>query len=334
MNTSWSSVHQIVCRRAKKDTKYRRTLEKQGKIFLPDVRGLSDEELISRLSKLGLDLDQAKLSKYAEKFHSAEVLVKDLRAEGVLPDDPELHAWLYIIVLWERWLKDRPCFELLDDWMQQGYVRCEEKDSVGACTLWLDVWKHVIRIADEHHLKKIDDIDKLFYGTQCFFNWVQDLEMELHNAGIDEKRFLEARKTFSEAFLKHFPESDENTIQNTRRALAEANFLLGNRKETERMFEQWLKDDPKWGFGWIGWADCWSMFGDDDDKAKAILERGYSTKGVSDKDDIAERLEYLGVIKKKSDHSSPNEPVRSGKKVGRNQPCPCGSGKKHKKCCL
>ncbi|MCD6292690.1 MAG: SEC-C domain-containing protein, partial [Deltaproteobacteria bacterium] len=27
------------------------------------------------------------------------------------------------------------------------------------------------------------------------------------------------------------------------------------------------------------------------------------------------------------------KPVVSGKKVGRNDPCPCGSGKKYKKCC-
>ncbi len=26
--------------------------------------------------------------------------------------------------------------------------------------------------------------------------------------------------------------------------------------------------------------------------------------------------------------------VRQGPNVGRNDPCPCGSGKKHKKCCL
>jgi uncharacterized protein YecA (UPF0149 family) len=25
--------------------------------------------------------------------------------------------------------------------------------------------------------------------------------------------------------------------------------------------------------------------------------------------------------------------VRSGAKIGRNDPCPCGSGKKYKKCC-
>ncbi len=34
-----------------------------------------------------------------------------------------------------------------------------------------------------------------------------------------------------------------------------------------------------------------------------------------------------------SDGSEPNRPVRKGKKVGRNDPCPCGSGKKYKKCC-
>ena len=26
-------------------------------------------------------------------------------------------------------------------------------------------------------------------------------------------------------------------------------------------------------------------------------------------------------------------PIRTGVKIGRNEPCPCGSGKKYKKCC-
>jgi SWIM/SEC-C metal-binding protein len=30
---------------------------------------------------------------------------------------------------------------------------------------------------------------------------------------------------------------------------------------------------------------------------------------------------------------NPPEPKKAGEKVGRNEPCPCGSGKKHKKCC-
>ena len=28
------------------------------------------------------------------------------------------------------------------------------------------------------------------------------------------------------------------------------------------------------------------------------------------------------------------QPVRAAKKVGPNDPCPCGSGKKYKKCCM
>lgn len=33
-------------------------------------------------------------------------------------------------------------------------------------------------------------------------------------------------------------------------------------------------------------------------------------------------------------HHAPQGTVRrAGPKVGRNDPCPCGSGKKHKKCC-
>jgi uncharacterized protein YecA (UPF0149 family) len=29
----------------------------------------------------------------------------------------------------------------------------------------------------------------------------------------------------------------------------------------------------------------------------------------------------------------PVDPITSGEKAGRNDPCPCGSGKKYKKCC-
>src|SRR5207302_10854259 len=32
-------------------------------------------------------------------------------------------------------------------------------------------------------------------------------------------------------------------------------------------------------------------------------------------------------------HDEPRLPYRAPKKVGRNEPCPCGSGKKYKKCC-
>lgn len=48
------------------------------------------------------------------------------------------------------------------------------------------------------------------------------------------------------------------------------------------------------------------------------------TRGDSDETTLEEMLEYEA-----------RQPlVRDGRKIGRNEPCPCGSGKKYKKCCL
>ena len=35
-----------------------------------------------------------------------------------------------------------------------------------------------------------------------------------------------------------------------------------------------------------------------------------------------------------SDKTVKKQPVRKAQKVGPNDPCPCGSGKKYKKCCM
>ncbi|MBO8093926.1 MAG: SEC-C domain-containing protein, partial [Prosthecochloris sp.] len=45
-------------------------------------------------------------------------------------------------------------------------------------------------------------------------------------------------------------------------------------------------------------------------------------------------VEKTEAYENKSDNTLKKEPVkRQGDKIGRNDPCPCGSGKKYKKCC-
>ena len=46
------------------------------------------------------------------------------------------------------------------------------------------------------------------------------------------------------------------------------------------------------------------------------------------REQVAKPVEFSG-----DGTSSTNKTVRKGNKVGRNDPCPCGSGKKYKKCC-
>ncbi len=60
------------------------------------------------------------------------------------------------------------------------------------------------------------------------------------------------------------------------------------------MFEQWLKADPQWGWGWIGWSDCYGLFAtagnNDFSKAEALLKQGLDVKDVRDRDYIIDRL--------------------------------------------
>jgi len=53
--------------------------------------------------------------------------------------------------------------------------------------------------------------------------------------------------------------------------------------------------------------------------------------------DNPEEFEDLGIdfAEEEEDAYEVQEPARRDEnKVGRNDPCPCGSGKKYKKCCL
>jgi preprotein translocase subunit SecA len=49
--------------------------------------------------------------------------------------------------------------------------------------------------------------------------------------------------------------------------------------------------------------------------------------------DPVEGKKASDMVKQATEAMSKAKPVRSGPKVGRNDPCPCGSGKKFKHCC-
>jgi len=140
-----------------------------------------------------------------------------------------------------------------------------------------------------------------------------------------------------------------------KRALAESYYEIGEREKVDALFQQWLKDDPRWGWGWIGWADCyWLIERKEKDYVQAIniLKKGFAVPGVRGKEDMEERLDNIlresgreGEFKDYplcSDRFSNKtaKGISGGQleqtknvKLGRNDPCPCGSGKKYKKCC-
>jgi len=178
--------------------------------------------------------------------------------------------------------------------------------------------------------------------------------------------------------------------ENWRRALAGSYFELGETSKAEALYRDWLKADPGWGWGWIGWSDCYRFTrtkSQDLTRCEQILREGLSIGDVRDRPDLADRLADLceeqgrneeaedwwqqakgsqptiettlealsdgSVLREKTRvtfgeeglplselsnlgaalRKNPSPATLVKQKVGRNEPCPCGSGKKFKKCC-
>jgi uncharacterized protein YecA (UPF0149 family) len=53
----------------------------------------------------------------------------------------------------------------------------------------------------------------------------------------------------------------------------------------------------------------------------------------SDVERISQRERRQRMMMTRGPEIKPETVRRQGKKIGRNEPCPCGSGKKYKQCC-
>jgi hypothetical protein len=279
--------------------------------------------------------------------------------------------------------KDVPSFKALDAKMQKGYRLLDSRDEAGACRLWLEVWSDVLSIFDKTDIRSVEEFDDKFQGTQCLFNWLSDLEMALWNAGLENNDFLTSRIAFCEEMLRRFGDNEavgkDLRSESARRAIAECYWRFGQKDKVNVLYEEWLAKDPLWGWGWIGWSDCY-FFGEpsheDLERSEQILSKGLAVEGVRDRLDIMERL--LGVyeeggkdqqarelskeigdlegapgtikdpflrdilsaciiVKEPLLISGKDKNLAGSKKgatiVGRKEPCPCGSGRKYKRCC-
>ena len=281
--------------------------------------------------------------------------------------------------------------EMVDDKMQAGYAALENHDSPKACRLWLETWRAILDIMERGGIDSLDAFDDCFGGTQSVFNWVQDFEMELHNAGLQDARFFRERIELCETMIGRFADG-RLSINGFKTALAESHFDLGDRETGDRLFHRWCDENPRHGGSWIAWSDCYWTFAAERNKdaarAEQILKEGLATPGVDNRTLILERLAGLyeetgraeeaevvheeikrlpGMKKTTTAITTAGAQVKPTigfgdeglpvgqlpnlvrslpsaslvppdlfsrqSKVGRNEPCPCGSGRKFKKCC-
>jgi tetratricopeptide (TPR) repeat protein len=238
----------------------------------------------------------------------------------------------------------------------------EEKsnyDACKGCDEMLLAWNELKLFMDESNISDFGELDKKqlkeFREYNIYPSFIfQLLQDELHNAGIEDKSYFEKRIEYCTEFQKYTGD-DGLAIENTRGAIADSYFELGNEAECDRLYSEWLEADPEWGNGYVGWASNYEhgWHGRKNmGKAIGLCEKALGIDGVRDREDVIRQAlrcyEEIGD-KEKTDELSkelsqlqpepPEHPTNhrhapaSSEKIGRNDPCPCRSGKKYKKCC-
>jgi tetratricopeptide (TPR) repeat protein len=258
---------------------------------------MTDDELLEKLRGFGLDLDRDSIERLSSAALAAEEVARPLIEERGIGDDVESDwIWICLVTLWKRWWPDKVCLEFLDDKIQAGYEQDRLNQEAAGAAVWLDAWSDVLFLCDATGIRSIEEFDDRFPMTQSLYNWSQDFEMDLWNAGLRDREYLLARIDVCEEALRRFPHEDQLMTENRRRALAESYFEAGMTAKADDLFESWLAADPCWGWGWIGWADCYTPYAGrsgDYGRAEKLLRRGFSIPAVRDRASIAERLQHL-----------------------------------------
>jgi len=245
-------------------------------------------------------------------------------------------------------------YRIIETLFAEGFELNQKNDTLGGCDKWLEAWDLIKELFSEGLAEDIQDLERLYKWKHHPLNYVQFLEMELHNAGVEDNTYHQKRVDYCRELLQRCGK-DETLEMNTRIALGISLYCSGDEPGGEKLFKDWICDDPDSGWAYSGWAECYGYRNGDPQhkKAEEILLSGYAREGLREKhyvvDALAVLYEDMGDTAKadefkkislelqptapEDNEEQKSEPVRVTK-VGRNEPCPCGSGKKYKKCCL
>ena len=191
---------------------------------LDKVRKMSTSEIIEKLESMHVDFEIERFKKQAQNYISAIQLAEDqyYTQNFHAQDQDEDFIWLAIIELWNRIIPEKFNAEMIDDLIQEGYEDIENQNYGDGIEKWEKAWNMIISIVPPH-VKSVTDADKFIPGlTQYLFNWCQDFEVELGNAGRVDRSFYVKRIKYCQDFRRIFPNSGESIIKNMLRAEAES----------------------------------------------------------------------------------------------------------------
>lgn len=249
---------------------------------------------------------------------------------------------------WDEW----------DDLVQRGYEFFEENKDTEGLQLWKEAWgifesamKQVAETETLYGLMESQDYEYPIDG------WLQDYEMELGNAGDYEERIAFCQRVLE---LFDWKYEDDSCF---RCGIGESLFREEKIEEAYEYYENWLEDDPQNlnginSFSWILFENgdtgkayevirkvTWGV-SCDADRAFLFMHARQLAKHAGKEDESIWYQQQLDKFEESmgkwemgeddifDEFTAPKQiPVVKEKKIYPNDPCPCGSGKKYKKCC-
>lgn len=228
-----------------------------------------------------------------------------------------------------------------------------------ALETWLQAWEKTKENLRESGASiSVSGLDEATDYEYNFEGWLQDMEMELAEAGENEKHLQFCREVL-QAF-----DWDADDDGGYKMGVGEDLYALGNEAEGQEWFETWLKKEPHNEDALVGYSRSLASIGKEKE-ALALLEKEIRRKACNlDNEMIYEHAAYLagklGQPEKEKNYQKqrddfmkeleaaieeadddmfdeffemPMKPIVKEQKIYPNEPCPCGSGKKYKKCC-
>jgi tetratricopeptide (TPR) repeat protein len=263
-----------------------------------EVNELSTDEITHKLGQIGIPFKQETFLKDIEKFYSAEELSENwfdqysVTANGRDEDFPWLAAW----ILWERLAPaNKLSMEQMSDLIDRGFEYLEENNFISACDKWLEVWV-AMKDRIDPAFQNLDYLNRHYKGSFFIRNFCQDLEAELHNAGLKDPAYFEKRINYCREFCNLFPKESELIIHNMRRAIADSYGKLDQYRKAESEFERLVQDFPVNPWGYIGWGDLFFFEKKKDyNRALELYEKGLEI--AKDKDDVEALMERIEDLK-------------------------------------
>lgn len=308
-----------------------------------DIKRMGDQEILDELQAMGIPATLEYFRKAASRAGTPSKLSDEWAYLHGIQGPPEDFLYEACLELWKRHLSNVRCAEVVqysicDVISYHEDIKIHNRDSL------LKIYKGIEKFY-RHCLKEDGSPDLEFYH-EVNEGAYYDIEGFLVQMPYEFARYRLVDEAINIGrWFADLSRQPENFYRDMGCILAE----VGRREEAIQQIEENLKRFPEDVWVTINAGDAYYSLGDK--KAEDYFLKGYEMAGNKKYDKLGalERLidfyrwqemeekaesfeeEYRSLT---APRSSKTETVVKDKKIGRNDPCPCGSGKKYKKCCL